>query len=271
MESRHQTGTADSDEAEVSDSDFQLEESQTVTEKEDNVNISNISQKNIEQSQIQKVNETSTSDLLESNSVPSVSSELSEETPQRSSSKKRKIQKHTENWENSAVQCLTALSNKYNANTKKKESSDEEDADLLFLRSLLPDLKKLNDAQKRRFKQRVFALFDDILNEDSVHNTVQHVPLPFPSPYSSSVSEAISVSSYDSNLTSSSRSGWSTERARTTVFLNTKKRKFSRLKVKVLQVVRTRRATKRWRVIGDPSYSTDSIQKWRYTRRKWKQ
>lgn len=198
--SRHQTGTADSDEAEVSDSDFQLEESQTVTEKEDNVNISNISQKNIEQSQIQKVNETSTSDLLESNSVPSVSSELSEETPQGSSSKKRKIQKHTENWENSAVQCLTALSNKYNANTKKKESSDEEDADLLFLRSLLPDLKKLNDAQKRRFKQRVFALFDDILNEDSVHNTVQHVPLPFPSPYSSSVSEAISVSSYDSNL-----------------------------------------------------------------------
>lgn len=202
--SRHQTGTADSDEDEVCDSDFQLEESQTVSEKVDNVNISNISQKNIEQSQSQKVNETSTSDLLESYTVPSVSSELSEETPQGSSSKKRKIQKHTENWENSAVQCLTALSNKYNANTKKKESSDEEDADLLFLRSLLPDLKKINDAQKRRFKQRVFALFDDILNEDSVRNTVQHVPVPFPSPYSSSVSEAISVSSYDSNLQYSS-------------------------------------------------------------------
>lgn len=212
--SRHQTGTADSDEEEVCDSDFQLEERQTVTDEEDNINISNIAQKNIEESGSQKGNKTSTPDLVESSPVPIVSSDLSEKTVQGSSSKKRKIQKNTENWENSAVQCLNALSNKYNANTKTKESSDQEDSDLLFLRSLLPDLKKLTDAQKRRFKQRVFALFDDILNEDSVH-----VPVPFPPPYSSSVSEAVSGSSYDSHLQYSSNNDKQyTELVRAVVF-----------------------------------------------------
>lgn len=44
---------------------------------------------------------------------------------------------------------------------------EEECSDSLFLRSLLPDLKKLNDKQKRKYKQRALQLFDDILDENT--------------------------------------------------------------------------------------------------------
>lgn len=141
--SRYQSGTAEPDEDEKNCS--QMKEDRV----EENVNIPH---KNIEETQ--EGNEICPSDLL-------ACSFVSKETPERFSFKKRKIQS------------TESLNNKYILNTKRKESSDEEDSDLLFLKSLLPDLKKLNDAQKRRFKQRIFVLYDEILNEDSVRVPLQ--------------------------------------------------------------------------------------------------
>lgn len=187
--SRHQTGTTESDEDQVCENYSQMKNSQSSSYEEESVNSSNIPHKNIEESQ--EVNEVGISDLLENLKDPFMPTNLTKETPHRFPSKKRTIQS-TENWEHSAVQYLTALSNKYN--TKKKQSSDEEDGNLLFLRSLLPDLKKLTDAQKRRFKQRIFVLYDEIVNEDSECSTV-HATVQF------TYSSAASVSSYDSDLT----------------------------------------------------------------------
>lgn len=45
--------------------------------------------------------------------------------------------------------------------------SEEECSDSLFLRSLLSDLKKLNDKQKRKYKQKALQIFDDILDENT--------------------------------------------------------------------------------------------------------
>mgnify|MGYP000336018016 CR=1 FL=1 len=61
------------------------------------------------------------------------------------------------------MQSLSELSN--NIKAKKRDVPDEEDSDLLFLRSLLPDMKKLSDAKKNKFKQRIFAVYDEIINE----------------------------------------------------------------------------------------------------------
>lgn len=192
--SRHQTGNAESDEDAVCDNHSQMEDSQTYGNEEESVDSSNIQNNDIEE----EVNEIGTSHLLE-RTLSSVATDLPKKIPQGFSSKKRKIES-TQNWENSAVKCLNALSNKYNVNIEKKELSVEEDADLLFLKSLLPDLKKLNDAQKRQFKKRIFVLYDDILNEDCTRSTVQ---IPLQSPYSS----AVSVSSYDSNIQYSTDNG----------------------------------------------------------------
>lgn len=71
------------------------------------------------------------------------------------------------------------------------KNKDKTDADLLFLKILLK-----NDAQMRRFKQRILVLYDDILQEDFVRSTLQSM-------YSSSVA----VSSDDSNLRYSTDNG----------------------------------------------------------------
>lgn len=55
-----------------------------------------------------------------------------------------------------------------------------------FLKSLLPDMKKLNYAQKRRYKQRILGLYDEIINE-------QCIPIPI---YSPAISNYSSVSAH---------------------------------------------------------------------------
>lgn len=63
---RHQNGTADSDEDDVCQNDFLIEDSPALNNEELSANCSNIPQKKTEECQI---NETCTSDLLESHKV----------------------------------------------------------------------------------------------------------------------------------------------------------------------------------------------------------
>ncbi|KAF2885313.1 hypothetical protein ILUMI_20845 [Ignelater luminosus] len=51
----------------------------------------------------------------------------------------------------------------------KERRNDTEDANLLFLKSLLPDIRQMNDKQNRKFRVQVINLIDDILQEtDSI-------------------------------------------------------------------------------------------------------
>ncbi|XP_072397090.1 uncharacterized protein [Diabrotica undecimpunctata] len=53
---------------------------------------------------------------------------------------------------------------------KKGKDNAEENPNLFFLRSLLPDMMRMTDKQNRRFRQKVIGLMDDIL-EDADINT----------------------------------------------------------------------------------------------------
>lgn len=47
----------------------------------------------------------------------------------------------------------------------KKKTDDIEDPKRMFLLSLLPDIKAMSESQMRKFKRRVLALVDEILEE----------------------------------------------------------------------------------------------------------
>lgn len=53
--------------------------------------------------------------------------------------------------------------------------SPVDDGDWLFLKSLLPDMRRLTEKQKRRFKQRVLGLFDDIEEDGSGPSESSHI------------------------------------------------------------------------------------------------
>ncbi|KAG5887899.1 hypothetical protein JTB14_018951 [Gonioctena quinquepunctata] len=96
--------------------------------------------------------------------------------------------------------------NDLSAKHKRKinESTDEEDSDLLFLKSLLPYMKNLNDAQKRRYKQRILGLYDEIINE-------QCVPIPVYSPAISNYSSVSSASSQFNEANNQARNIYQTD------------------------------------------------------------
>lgn len=52
-----------------------------------------------------------------------------------------------------------------NATQNNQNKTKEEDADLLFLRSLLPEVKRLSDKKKRTFKRKVLTLLDELLDD----------------------------------------------------------------------------------------------------------
>ncbi|VVC31314.1 BESS motif,MADF domain [Cinara cedri] len=52
--------------------------------------------------------------------------------------------------------------------SKKKKVMSDEDSDFCFLKSLLPDFKKMDDDQKRRFKILMISTAGSILNEHKV-------------------------------------------------------------------------------------------------------
>lgn len=49
----------------------------------------------------------------------------------------------------------------------KVANNDCDDADMEFLRSLLPDIRVMNASQKRRFKMRIFGLIEDVLSNSN--------------------------------------------------------------------------------------------------------
>lgn len=46
---------------------------------------------------------------------------------------------------------------------------DEDDADLNFFRSLLPDVRMMDPSQKRRFKMGIFGLLDNVLTNSDIN------------------------------------------------------------------------------------------------------
>lgn len=200
--SRNQTGNAESDDEMVeSESYSQLSEDSEMFTKEDDGSMHNSEDGQNTQEEQQKskdttiqrrqaqstaVNEVDTQPCSDSASSTVVNATRGFQVPLTTKKLKTK-QPSTGSWEHAAVQCLSDLSSKYKR--KVNEPPDEEDSDLLFLKSLLPDMKKLNDAQKRRYKQRVLALYDEIISE-------QYVPVPAYSPALSNYSSVSSPSSY---------------------------------------------------------------------------
>lgn len=60
--------------------------------------------------------------------------------------------------------------------TKKERDSCKECPNMSFLRSLLPDMKKMTDKQNRRFRQKVISLIDDILEDADVRASRSSTP-----------------------------------------------------------------------------------------------
>lgn len=56
---------------------------------------------------------------------------------------------------------------------KKKIVPEEEDPDLFFLKSLLPDMKSMNDDQKRRYKMQMISVAGSILSEPKLSSNQQ--------------------------------------------------------------------------------------------------
>lgn len=52
----------------------------------------------------------------------------------------------------------------------KVANNEYDDADMEFLRSLLPDIRLMNASQKRRFKMRIFGLIEDVLSNTENHS-----------------------------------------------------------------------------------------------------
>lgn len=50
---------------------------------------------------------------------------------------------------------------------RKRPYETDEDPDVLFLKSLLPDMQAMNESQKRKFKIGILKLSDDILTSSS--------------------------------------------------------------------------------------------------------
>lgn len=89
--------------------------------------------------------------------------EINENFPTSPKNKKRKFNYDTEDDRKVDYDFKPKISNTLTNFTQR----EEECSDSLFLRSLLGDLKKLNDKQKRKFKQKALQLFDEILDENT--------------------------------------------------------------------------------------------------------
>lgn len=69
-----------------------------------------------------------------------------------------------------------------------KKASQNSNLDLEFLKSLLPDIAKMNYYQKRQFKKRTLDVIDSILCDTPLANTESYEPLPTSSPAMSNYS-----------------------------------------------------------------------------------
>ncbi|KAI4455444.1 alcohol dehydrogenase transcription factor myb/sant-like [Holotrichia oblita] len=86
-------------------------------------------------------------------------------------------------------------------------AKEKPNPDLQFLTSLLPDLAKLTDYQKRQFKKRTLELLDELLCDGPSQNNTMVVPIPTPSPVYSSYSTLSNVSAHSNHSFSSREYG----------------------------------------------------------------
>lgn len=73
---------------------------------------------------------------------------------------------------------------------------EKSNPDLDFLKSLLPDLAKLNDYQKRQFKKRTLETLDALLCDGPYLTNKTFVPTPTPSPAYSNYSNQSNYSTH---------------------------------------------------------------------------
>lgn len=79
-------------------------------------------------------------------------------------------------------------------------AKEKSNPDLQFLTSLLPDVAKLTDYQKRQFKRKTLELLDELLCDGPPQsNTVVVVSTPTPSPAYSNCSAQSNVSTHSSH------------------------------------------------------------------------
>jgi len=72
--------------------------------------------------------------------------------------------------------------------SKKDSQTNKNNSDLDFLKSLLPDISKITDYQKRQFKKRTLNTIDSILDDSPTQNTISYVQRPLSSYSGSSYS-----------------------------------------------------------------------------------
>jgi len=75
--------------------------------------------------------------------------------------------------------------------SKKDSQTNKNNSDLDFFKSLLPDISKMTDYQKRQFKRRTLDTIDSILDDSPTQNTISYVQRPLSS-YSGSSYSALS-------------------------------------------------------------------------------
>ncbi|CAI6371318.1 unnamed protein product [Macrosiphum euphorbiae] len=62
--------------------------------------------------------------------------------------------------------------------SKKDSQTNKNNSDLDFFKSLLPDISKMTDYQKRQFKRRTLDTIDSILDDSPTQNTISYVQRP---------------------------------------------------------------------------------------------
>lgn len=75
--------------------------------------------------------------------------------------------------------------------SKKDSQTNKSNSDLDFFKSLLPDISKMADYQKRQFKRRTLDTIDSILDNSPSQTTISYVQRPL-SNYSGSSYSALS-------------------------------------------------------------------------------
>lgn len=73
-------------------------------------------------------------------------------------------------------------------NSKKDSQTNKGNSDLDFFKSLLPDISKMTDYQKRQFKRRTLETIDSILEDSPTQTTISYVQRPLSSYSGSSYS-----------------------------------------------------------------------------------
>lgn len=141
--------------------------------------------KNVEESEVPNFEEEPDDVTLQLNPDVNVDEEMDSE--QSSSShgieKPKKIKKVL-----TSEMIAEPMINYLKSKTTPKVNPIEDPPELLFFKSLVPDFKKLNDKNQRRFKKAVLSTLDQLLDEQETSSAATPIyPSNFPILYSNNV------------------------------------------------------------------------------------